>query len=176
LVNAATKLFYQQGFSRTTLAHIATVADVPLGNVYYYFKSKEALGLALVEQRLADDRARRARWDRLPDPKDRLVAFVQMTLDNRRRLARSGCPIGSLCTELHKEDGPLPEQASRLLAEWLSWLEHQFRALGPGDEAPAHAVQVLAALKVATVLTHSFRTPKYLEAEARRLMDWIGAL
>jgi len=176
LVNAATKLFYQQGFSRTTLAHIATVADVPLGNVYYYFKSKEALGLALVEQRLADDRARRARWDRLPDPKDRLVAFVQMTLDNRRRLARSGCPIGSLCTELHKEDGPLPAQASRPFAEWLSWLEQQFRALGHGGEAPGNAAHMLAVLQGATVLTHSFGTPKYIENEARQLMDWIGGL
>jgi AcrR family transcriptional regulator len=176
LVNAATKLFYEQGFNRTTLAHIASEAEVPLGNVYYYFKSKEALGEALVEQRLTYDRAVRARWDERPDPKDRLAAFFQMTIDNRRDLARSGCPIGSLCSELHKQSGPLPEQASRLFAEWLAWLEQQFRALGHGSDSPGHAVHVLSVLQGATVLTHSFGTPSYIEAEARRLTEWIGGL
>jgi AcrR family transcriptional regulator len=176
LVNAATKLVYEQGFNRTTLAHIASEAEVPLGNVYYYFKSKEALGEALVEQRLASDRAVRAQWDERPDPKDRLEAFVQMTIDNRTDLARSGCPIGSLCSELHKQGGPLPEQASRPFAEWLAWLEQQFRALGHGRKSPGHAVHVLSVLQGATVLSHSFDTPSCIEAEARRLRDWIGGL
>src|SRR5919197_5061390 len=99
LVEAAMKLSYEQGYSRTTLADIAGEADVPLGNVYYYFKTKEAIGEALVEQRLADYRALRERWEEHPDPRNRLAAFVQMTLDKRRDLARSGCPIGSLCSE-----------------------------------------------------------------------------
>ena len=176
LVDAATKLFYEQGFHRTTLAHIAGEADVPLGNVYYYFRTKEAIGEALVEQRLVDDRARRERWEQQPDPRDRLIAFVQMTVDNRRQLARSGCPIGSLCSELHKERASLSGQASRLFAAWLAWLEQQLRALGQGDEAPAQAVHVLSVLQGATVLTHSFGTPKYVEAEARRLTDWIRDL
>ena len=176
LVRAAIKLSYEQGFNRTTLADIAGEADVPLGNVYYYFKSKEALGAALIEQRLADDRAQRERWNRRLDAKGRLGAFVRMTLDNRRHLARRGCPIGSLCSELHKEDGPLPEEASRLFAEWLAWLEEQFRALDQGDEAPGQAIHLLSVLQGATLLTHSFGTPRYLEAEARRLTDWIGGL
>ena len=176
LVRAAIDLSYEQGFNRTTLADIAGEADVPLGNVYYYFRSKEALGAALVEQRLADDRAQRERWDRQHDPRGRLVAFVEMTIGNRRHLARSGCPIGSLCSELHKEDGPLPEQASRLFAEWLAWLEEQFRALGQGDAAPGQAVHVLSVLQGAALLTHSFGTPRYVEAEARRLLAWIGEL
>ncbi|MEW6475036.1 MAG: TetR/AcrR family transcriptional regulator [Actinomycetota bacterium] len=176
LVDAAGKLFYRQGFGRTTLAHIAAEADVPLGNVYYYFKTKDALGEALVEQRLAEYRARRARWEKRGDARERLACFVQMTIENRRQLARSGCPIGSFCSELHKQPGPLPEQASRLFADWLEWLEDQFRALGKGDESGGLAVHVLSVLQGATLLTHSFGDPAYIEAEARRLMDWIDSL
>lgn len=176
LVDAASKLFYQQGYSRTTLAHIASEADVPLGNVYYYFKSKEAIGAALVEQRLTEYQALRQRWDEQPDPRDRLLSFVQMTLDNRRHLARSGCPIGTLCSELHKERGSLAAQASRLFADWLGWLERQFRALGKDDDARGLAVHLLSVLQGATLLTHSFATSKYVEAEARRLTDWIRDL
>ena len=176
LVDAAAKLFHQQGFGRTTLADIAGEADVPLGNIYYYFKTKEALGEALVEQQRFDYRALRERWEQTGDARDRLNSFVQMTVDNRRQLARSGCPIGSLCTELHKGRGPLPKQASRLFADWLAWLEDQFRALGKGDESPGLAVHVLSVLQGATVLAHSFGDPHYVEAEAARLQDWIATL
>ena len=176
LVEAATKLFYEQGFTRTTLAHIAGEADVPLGNVYYYFRTKEAIGEALVEQRLTDYRVLRERWEEHADPGDRLAAFVQMTVDNRRDLARSGCPIGSLCSELQKDGGPLAEQASRLFAEWLAWLEEQFRALGKENEAADLALHLLSALEGATLLTHSFGTPRYVEREARRITDWIRQL
>lgn len=176
LVDAAGKLFYRQGFNRTTLADIAGEADVPLGNVYYYFKTKEALGEAHVESQLADYRARREGWEKHGDARDRLASFVQVTLDNRRQLARSGCPIGSLCTELHKHRGPLPEQASRLFAEWLAWLEDQFRDLGQGDDSAGLAVHLLSVLQGATLLSHSFGNPRYVEAEARRLLDWIGTL
>src|SRR5436190_1322862 len=41
LVTAAQELVYRQGVARTTLAHIAEAADVPVGNVYYYFKTKD---------------------------------------------------------------------------------------------------------------------------------------
>jgi AcrR family transcriptional regulator len=51
LVEAADKLFYEQGVTMTTLANIATLAEVPLGNVYYYFKSKNSIVLAVIEQR-----------------------------------------------------------------------------------------------------------------------------
>ena len=40
LIEAADKLIYEQTFHTTTLADIAKLADVPLGNVYYYFKTK----------------------------------------------------------------------------------------------------------------------------------------
>lgn len=176
LVEAAAKLAYEQGFNRTTLADIASEADVPLGNVYYYFKTKEAIGEALVERRLVEHRGLRERWDRHSEPKDRLAAFVQMTLDRRRELTRSGCPIGSLCTELQKQGGPVAERASRLFAELLAWLEQQFRALGRGEESPELAVHLLSTLEGATLLTHSLGTPRCIEREAHRAMEWIRTL
>ena len=41
LIDAANDLIYQQTFNATTLADIAAKANVPLGNVYYYFKTKD---------------------------------------------------------------------------------------------------------------------------------------
>ena len=43
LVEGAQGAFHEQGVERTTLADVASRADVPLGNVYYYFKTKDQL-------------------------------------------------------------------------------------------------------------------------------------
>jgi len=91
LVDAAVQLVHRQGFHRTTLADVAEESRVPLGNVYYYFKTKDALGEALIDRYLGQYEALRSKWDAKPDPKTRLDAFIQMTADNRDVLARSGC-------------------------------------------------------------------------------------
>jgi TetR/AcrR family transcriptional repressor of nem operon len=43
LVASARTLLYEQGVERTTIAEIAEAADVPPGNVYYHFKTKDRL-------------------------------------------------------------------------------------------------------------------------------------
>src|SRR6266550_2026003 len=40
LIQTAVKLAYRHGFRTTSLADIAEAAKVPVGNVYYYFKTK----------------------------------------------------------------------------------------------------------------------------------------
>src|ERR1700730_18016602 len=99
LIETAMKLAYERGFRETSLADIAQAARVPVGNVYYYFKTKEELGEAVVERRLAQFRELREEIDRLSSPKKRLFAFVESIHGNRERLARGGCPLGDLCSE-----------------------------------------------------------------------------
>jgi hypothetical protein len=41
LIAAAYALVYRRGVARTSLADIAQAADVPVGDVYYYFKTKD---------------------------------------------------------------------------------------------------------------------------------------
>ena len=47
---AATRLFAQKGFDKTTVDEIAESAQVAKGTVYYYFKGKEEIFLFLVEE------------------------------------------------------------------------------------------------------------------------------
>jgi AcrR family transcriptional regulator len=53
LLQAAEKVTYRYGFGNTALADIAKEARVPLGNVYYYFKTKDQIGSAIVELRVS---------------------------------------------------------------------------------------------------------------------------
>lgn len=176
LVSAALKLVHEHGFDQTTLADIARESEVPLGNVYYYFKTKEALGEALL-QRLSDIYdAARAGWDAKPDPKVRLEAFIQETIDSSESIAQSGCPVGSLCAELHKDGGPLAARAARVFDELLKWLEAQFRLIGQGARSRDHAFHLLSALQGASLLANTFHDTRALEREAKRLKSWVRAL
>src|SRR5258708_28879653 len=87
LIETAMKLAYRNGFRETSLADIADAAHVPVGNVYYYFKTKEELGEAVVERRLAEFRAFREEIDPLSSPKERLFAFVESLHWNAAQLA-----------------------------------------------------------------------------------------
>lgn len=176
VVRSALKLFHERGYNTTSIADIAENADVPLGNVYYYFKTKDEIGEAVIEQRAGEYRALRESWNEERDPKKRVRRFIQMTLDNCRTLIRYGCPVGSLCSELHKDGGSPARQATGLFREWLDWLETQFRALGKKNESRSMAIHVISVLQGAILLTQSFRDSSFLGREARRLETWLRAL
>ncbi|GHO99489.1 TetR family transcriptional regulator [Reticulibacter mediterranei] len=176
LIQTAVTLVYQQGFHQTTLADIAQHAQVPLGTVYYFFKTKEALGEAVVEYRLDESREQCQQSECDPDPRVRLQSIIQMMLDNDQTLAQNGCPIGTLCSELHKQGGPLAQHSSKIFEELLAWLTTQFQLMGKQDESEDLALHLLSAIEGAVLLSQSFQAPEYFEREAGRLKEWIRTL
>ena len=64
----------------TTLADIAHAADVPLGNVYYYFKTKDELVDAVIASRAQDVGPPWQALEQHRTPKARLKAFVRMLM------------------------------------------------------------------------------------------------
>jgi TetR/AcrR family transcriptional regulator, transcriptional repressor for nem operon len=176
LLQAAVKATYRHGFGHTSLADIAKEAKVPLGNVYYYFKTKDEIGDAIVDLRISRFRILLAELNKTDSPKERLCGFVQIKINNREALARSGCPVGTWCSELHKHRGPVAEKSKVLFTEGLAWMETQFRALGKGRESRGLAVHLMGALQGASVLAHTFHDPSLVSMEAARLKKWIRAL
>ena len=176
LVEAAAALAHERGFRETSLAEIAEAAGVPLGNVYYYFKTKDALAEALIARWLEEMRAARAAWDAAGGPIERLEACIDVAAQGRDAVARSGSPIGGLCTELGKTSGPLAVKARALFREQLDWIETQLHALGAGAGAPALAVHLLSGLQGASVLAHAQGDPAPMIFEAELLKAWVRRL
>jgi AcrR family transcriptional regulator len=176
LVETAMKLAYKRGFRETSLADIAEAADVPVGNVYYYFKTKEELGEAVVERRLAEFRRFREEMDRLSSPTERLLAFVDGIQRNKDQLARGGCPLGGLCLELHKEGGALARKSTVLYTEPMDWLEEQFRAAGHEKDSHAFAVHLFSSFQGMAAVSHGANDPDIVVMEVKRLKDWIRNL
>src|SRR5258705_7511770 len=176
LVSAAVDLAYQNGFGATSLADIALEAEVPLGNVFYYFKTKDEIGEAIVEQRLEELSAQRQRWDEAGSPKDRLCACVQGVFENKDCLAQLGCAVGTFCSEVHKAGGTVATRATEILAQHLAWIESQFRALGKGVESNGLALHLLSAMQGVSILANTFHDSGLVATETKRLKSWIQSL
>jgi AcrR family transcriptional regulator len=176
LLQAAEKTTYRQGFAAASIADIAKEARIPSGNVYYHFKTKDEMGGAIVELRVARFRKLLAEWNQLDSPKDRLCAYVQIKIKNRERLARHGCPVGTLCSELQKYGGPAATKSRVLFAEALAWMETQFRELGKAEDSRALALHLLSATQGASLLAHVFHDASLVATEAVRLKAWIHRL
>ena len=176
LLQAAEKVTYRHGFAKTAIADIAKEARIPLGNVYYYFKTKDDIGSAIVNLRVSRFKKLLQEFDKAESPQERLCAFVQTKIKNRESLARSGCPVGTLCSELHKDGGAVAQESTALFAEALNWMEAQFQALGQGADSRGLAVHLLSATLGVSVLAHTFHDPGLIDMEAARLMQWIRKL
>lgn len=121
LIRAGVAALTEQGFTATGLDGLLRIAGVPKGSFYYYFASKEAFGLALIDSYAAYFAARLDRWlgqAQVP-PLERVRHFVaDAAAGMARHDFRRGCLIGNLGQEL----AVLPETYRQaLVAVLASW-------------------------------------------------------
>jgi TetR/AcrR family transcriptional regulator, transcriptional repressor for nem operon len=175
LVEGARQLFHEQGVHRTTLAEVAERAQVPVGNVYYYFKTKDELLAAVIDGYKTEASALIESFERHRSPQARLKALVRNWSDMRDAVAHHGCPMGTLCAELDKYDTGSDREAAAVLALIIDWAEAQFRQLGRRD-ARDSAVALFAGIQGAALLANTFRDPTILTHQTRHLERWIDTL
>jgi AcrR family transcriptional regulator len=176
LTAAAARVLHEQGVERTTLADIARVADVPVGNVYYYFKTKDDLVQAALSEHDTQLNELTAQLDKLADPRDRLKALIQGWIDQRDVAARYGCPTGTLAVELDKRaDGTLDAEAGAVIQRLLDWAEAQFRELGLPDPNDL-ALTLISAYQGMSLMANALRDPTVMTREGARLNHWLDSL
>jgi AcrR family transcriptional regulator len=174
LAAAASRVLHEQGVEKTTLADIAQAADVPVGNVYYYFKTKDQLVEAAIEAHAQNLRSMIASLDQLPTPQQRLKALLGGWTEQRELAARYGCPFGSLTSELGKRVDGLDRAAATVMQLLIDWAEQQFRSMGRSDSRDL-AVALVAAYQGISLLTNTFRDPEVMTTQIHRLEDWIDS-
>jgi TetR/AcrR family transcriptional regulator, transcriptional repressor for nem operon len=107
LLAAADRLFLLHGYDQSSLDEVLSIARVTKSNFYYHFKSKEALGQAIIDQwsqRLLREWAEPLR-DGL-SPLERLRAMTIRVADQMEASGcQEGCPFGRLAMELGPDSG-----------------------------------------------------------------------
>lgn len=174
LIEAADALFHQQGVSNTTLANIATLADVPLGNVYYYFKSKDSITLAVIERRKKLLASLFSEWNNQADIKSRLRALIDYVSTLADESAKFGDSLGSLCQELGKQGGTIGQAASQLMNDIIGWCEKQFKSMGKTDDDSSKlALNLVASLQGINLITLTFKDPQFVTRQGEYLNQWV---
>lgn len=175
LAAAAAEVFHRQGVEKTTIADIARAADVPVGNVYYYFKTKDQLIQAAIGAHAQTLDGFLAELDREPRPVDRVRALIRSWVDQRDLAARYGCPSGTLATELDKRSDGMEQELAEVMGVLLAWVQRQFEEMGRAD-ARELAVALIASYQGISLLTNTFRDPELMRTEGDRLERWIDSL
>lgn len=174
IIDAALHLFMERGYAETSISDVAEYAGLLKGNLSYYFKTKSGMLEAVTDARMQELFGRLQQ--RLPasaTPEQALCAFVQVTQDSAADLARVGCPVGTLASQLGKTDPDLQPYASRILQALLDWLAAQFARALPAPAAAAHAEVLLTMLQGTAVMAHAFRDPALVERQALAARQWL---
>jgi AcrR family transcriptional regulator len=177
IVAVANRLFYERGYNQTSFTDIADAAEIPRGNFYYYFKTKDDILAAVVDHRLAKIRPMLAEWDRsFPTPLARLRRFVDVLRNSEEEVARYGCPMGSLNIELGKAQPALKAKAREMFDVFRDWLARQLTELGFGDRSNGLALHLLGRAQGISVMAQVYGDRELLHKEADALDAWLDSL
>jgi TetR/AcrR family transcriptional repressor of nem operon len=148
ILNAAQSLIELRGYSALGVAEICTAAGVPKGSFYYFFDSKEALALAVVNESWE---RQRQDWDRVltadKDPLERLKQLFDETEAGQLAGQQScgtvaGCVFGNLSLELSNKTESVRARLKEVFDQQVSMVEavvDEAMALGEVSVADSHA-------------------------------------
>lgn len=165
--------FHHDGVAASSIANIANDAGVPPGNVFYYFRSKEALTDAVIERWCARVRQALEEGEGGADPLDRLRNFVLSAKHRRQAYTDFGCPLAALNNDLRNAPPAMASNGGRPLAMIRAWLNEQFLLVLDAEQSQDHADFCLAGLQGSFALAHANGDPHIVSRTADHLIKWI---
>jgi TetR/AcrR family transcriptional repressor of nem operon len=102
LLDAAEALMLSEGYSQTSVDSVCDDAGVTKGSLYHHFKTKEDLGVAVLERWISRNAEILQNGPHLEveDPTQAALVYVQHVVDSAPDLWRSGCFVGSLSMDM----------------------------------------------------------------------------
>ena len=176
IVDAADHLFYSRGYNQTSFSDISDETGIPRGNFYYYFKTKEDILAAVVDARLSEfKQILKACDESSSDPMQRLFSLTKFPLQKETEVLKYGCPIGSLSSELVKEQDTEISQA-RLTAVFdllKLWIEQQLNQLGHSARSNEIALNLLAKMQGVIMIANVYKDAGFLHKGIEEIQSWL---
>jgi TetR/AcrR family transcriptional regulator, transcriptional repressor for nem operon len=177
LIGAAQTLVRRKGFAATSVDELCAAAGVTKGAFFHHFPSKEALGVALVEDWTETTGAMFAAhpYNSLPDPLDRVFGYI----DLRRQILEQPlpdftCVAGTSVQETFLTAPAIRDAAQRSIVSGFEHVRpHLAEALAahpvPGVTAEGLAAQFQVALQGGIILAKAANDA----APARAALDHL---
>lgn len=169
LSSSAARLFWQKGYAATSLADVAEAAGIPLGNVYYYYRSKSDLALAVADVFVAEtDLMLNEIEEEVHEPRQRLALLVKRLSRSQGNRVAHGCPIARAIRDFAPTAPTASERAAESFSLLTGFIGRELGRLGTRPSiamATARAavsewqggMMLAFALKDSSVLSESFR-------------------
>ncbi|MES2297348.1 MAG: TetR/AcrR family transcriptional regulator [Pseudomonadota bacterium] len=183
LLFAAMRLFWEKGYSSTSIADVLQAAGVNSGSLYHFFPGKQDLLLAVLEmyQRGIGPMLLEPAWEGVSDPLERVFALLARYRASIVSTDCSyGCPIGSLALEIHEPDPPVRAALAANFSAWTAAIAHCLEAAGArlprGCDRPALAQFVLTTMEGAVMQARTHREVAYFDNSVAQLRAYFDLM
>ena len=185
ILTAGAELFGRRSYASIGVAEICAAAGVPKGSFYYFFPSKQALALEVVNEHWT---WQRGEWERIlhaPDPVvERLRKLFVATAEMQDAALQGqgavvGCLFGNLALELSAEDDPVRGRLQEIFEEQIDIVE---AALAVGVDEGELAVSdlrgsaraIVAQIEGLVLLAKLYNDPHQLDSLWTSTMRLLG--
>ena len=186
ILASAQSLIELRGYSALGVAEICTAAGVPKGSFYYFFESKQALALAVIDEHWA---AQRRDWDRVlrsgAEPLQRLRQLCTETEASLRAGQQScgtvsGCLFGNLTLELSNQTEAIRERLQQIFNAQVEMVEQVItEAVERGDVSVSDtreaAGSVVAQLEGQVLFAKLYNNTQRLDTLWTNCLSLLGA-
>jgi AcrR family transcriptional regulator len=174
ILDAAADLFQARGYHDSSVQDVKRAAGVTSGAFHHHFESKKALGLAVVQERVAD--ALEAAWLGPLEAAPTVAAGVAAAFDGiagglGAQSFVQGCPVNNLAVELAFSDSDFRAALQAIFAGWQARIAERLRTEGLppafADASPeALAATIVALYSGAMTMAKAEQSPAPLEQAA----------
>jgi TetR/AcrR family transcriptional repressor of nem operon len=183
LLQAAFREVHRSGFQSASIDAILSATNVTKGALYHHFDSKEALGYAVVEEKIA--KLTHDRWLR---PMRSEGEAIDILIGVVRRIpagpqdVRAGCPLLLLSQEMSPLDEQFRKRLERIFLDWQEGVatllrKGKFQGTVRRDVNPDEAANFLiATVEGYATLAKNAQDPSVWKAGIRNIVEWLRSL
>ena len=184
LLTAAKELFLARGYAATTVDAISEKAALTKGSLYYFFDSKEELGLAVLEWSLRGSMQILADGPhvRIKDPVEKAFAFLEHLERCSPEVWRGGCLLGSFSLELAETNSRMQQAVAGTFQSVADYFAEQLQPIAAqcaGKQAPTAsdlADTLLGSVEGSIILAKAHRDPSRIPKALRGFRLSLAAL
>jgi AcrR family transcriptional regulator len=183
LLQAAFREIHRSGFQSASIDAILAAANVTKGALYYHFDSKETLGYAVIEEKIA--KLTHDRWlapmRNEGESIDILIGVVRR-IPARTQDVRAGCPLLLLAQEMSPLDEQFRKRLERIFLDWQKGIatllrKGQSQRTVRRDLNPDQAGSFLVAMVEGYgTLAKNAQDAKVWTAGIRNIVGWLQSL
>lgn len=176
-------LFWERGYEATSLQDVVQQASVNSGSLYYFFRTKEDLLLAVLDRyvEMLWPAVIEPAFSRATDPIERVFAILE---GYRQGLIYTGfahgCPIGNLALEVSDDHPRAREKIAKNFEGWRSWirkcLEEAAARLPVKVDRERLAIFVLTVMEGAVMQARAHHSLDPFDASVAQLRDYFDRL